>query len=69
MNQSHILSYLIYQLCAKEEEKLSILRMRMYRCKVLVGFMVMNQIIMNWEFSAVIFKCMRNVPIAELKSI
>lgn len=38
MSQNHIHSYLIYQLCAKEEEKLSVLRMRMYRCTSVGGF-------------------------------
>lgn len=37
--------------------------LRIYRYLVFVGFMVISQIIMCWDFSTVIFKCMRNVTI------
>lgn len=38
MSQNHIPSYLVHQLCGKEAETLSILRMRMYRCTSVGGF-------------------------------
>lgn len=37
--------------------------LRIYRYLVFVGFIVISQVIMCWDFSTVIFKCMRNVTI------